>query len=69
MTMPTMPFGKHRNTPIDQIDPKYLRWCLKEIKTLAPELKRDIQSVLAGKPLSKSDYEQIDEMFSKYWET
>jgi hypothetical protein len=64
-----MPFGKHKGTDLELVTPKYLRWCLKEIKTLSPDLKADINAVLSGKPQPRSDYERIDEMFSKYWET
>ena len=33
--MRTMPFGKHRGAPLDEVPPKYLRWVLREVKTLA----------------------------------
>lgn len=62
--MTTMPFGKHRNTPLDEVPPKYLRWVLKEVKHLDPDLRADINAVLKGKPLPKSDYERIDALFN-----
>jgi hypothetical protein len=65
--MTVMPFGKHRNTPIDQVPVKYLRWVLREIRTLSPDLRADITAVLSGRPQPKSDYEKIDDLFnSKY---
>ena len=63
--MTTMPFGKWKGKPIDQIDPKYLRWVLKEVKTLDPDLKASINAVLSGRPLPKSTYEQIDDLFDR----
>ena len=65
--MSVMPFGKHRGEPLDQVPVKYLKWCLREIKTLSPDLKASINAVLSGRPQPKSDYEQIDALFdSKY---
>ena len=65
--MRTMPFGKHRGAPLDEVPPKYLRWVLREVKTLAPDLRADITAVLSGRPQPKSDYERIDDLFnSKY---
>ena len=62
--MTTMPFGKWKDTPLDEVPPKYLRWVLKEVKTLSPDLKADITAVLKGRPLPKSTYEQIDDLFN-----
>ena len=46
--MTTMPFGKWKDTPLDKIDRKYLQWCLREVKTLSPDLRADITAVLKG---------------------
>ena len=65
--MTTMPFGKHRGVLLDQVPVKYLRWVLKEIRTLDPDLRADITAVLSGRPQPKSDYEKIDALFdAKY---
>jgi hypothetical protein len=42
-----MPFGKYRGQPIDAIPPSYLRWVLREVRNLAPALRREIEQVLA----------------------
>ena len=62
--MTVMPFGKHRGVELDQVPVKYLRWVLREVKTLAPDLRRDIEAVLAGRPAPKSDYEKINALFN-----
>ena len=65
-TMPTMPFGKHRDKPLDQIPRGYLRWVLRECE-LSPSLQEDIQAVVAGQPLPKSlDERVMDLMNAKY---
>ena len=52
--MTVMPFGKHRGVELDQVPVKYLRWVLREVKTLAPDLRRDIEAVLAGRPVPRA---------------
>ena len=37
-----MPFGKHKNTPINEIDPLYLEWVLANCQQISPDLKRAI---------------------------
>jgi len=37
-----MPFGKHKNKPIDEIDPTYLEWVLANCQQISPDLKRAI---------------------------
>jgi uncharacterized protein (DUF3820 family) len=37
-----MPFGKHKNKPIDKIDPSYLEWVLANCQQISPDLKRGI---------------------------
>jgi hypothetical protein len=34
-----MPFGKHKDTPIDKIDPSYLEWVLANCQQVSPDLK------------------------------
>ena len=41
-----MPFGKHKNKPINEIDPSYLEWVLANCQQISPELKRAIRSQL-----------------------
>ena len=37
-----MPFGKHKNKPIGEIDPTYLEWVLANCQQISPDLKRAI---------------------------
>ena len=37
-----MPFGKHKNKLIDEIDPTYLEWVLTNCQQISPDLKRAI---------------------------
>lgn len=58
-TMPTMPFGKHKDKPLDKIPKRYLRWVLKNCQ-LFGGLREDIQAVVEGKPLPPSEAELIE---------
>ena len=40
-TWMTMPFGKHKGTPIDQLEPDYVRWCINNM-----DLEGDLEQQL-----------------------
>jgi len=40
--MARMPFGKHKDKPINEIDPNYLEWVLANCQQIYPDLKRAI---------------------------
>lgn len=42
----TMPWGKHKGTPLKDVPKDYLLWVLREADKAAPELKAEIQRVL-----------------------
>jgi uncharacterized protein (DUF3820 family) len=63
--MRNMPFGKHRDKPLNEIPKGYLRWVLNTC-TLNDALRRDIQCVLNGDPLPPTEDELLDDVFRQY---
>lgn len=55
----TMPWGKHKGTPLKDVPRDYLLWVLREADKAAPELKAEIQQVLdaddSNRPLFSGD--------------
>lgn len=47
--MPTMPFGKHRDEDIEDIETPYLLWVIDNVKRLAPWLDRAIRRELRSR--------------------
>jgi hypothetical protein len=48
MTDYTMPFGRHRGQRISEIPTSYLRWVLREVRDLDPDLRDAIEEVVRG---------------------
>jgi len=47
--MITMPFGKHRGVPIDELESSYLGWLLANIENLKPYLETAIRAELQSR--------------------
>lgn len=49
-TVETMPFGKYVGWAIEDVPTDYLRWCLRTLTRLGPDLRRAMMDVV-GEPL------------------
>ena len=47
MSIPTMPWGKFRGVPLNQIDTDYLRWVVDVAEATRPGLRADVEAELA----------------------
>ena len=52
--MTSIPFGKHAGTPIEELPLDYIAWCLKNLTSMRPGLKRAMERVLEQDPTSNS---------------
>lgn len=52
ITVETMPFGKHKGTPLRDVPRDYLRWVLANIADLDDDLRYSIQHQLAGEVIA-----------------
>src|SRR5208283_3515914 len=48
--IPTMPWRKHKGTPIDQVPRDYLIWVVRNADALKPELRKEIEDELGMRP-------------------
>ena len=46
MSVPLMPFGKHRGKRLKSVPTDYLQWCLEECRNLTNELRTNIATEL-----------------------
>lgn len=52
----TMPFGKHRGTPLNEVPHDYIQWALGNIADMDPYLKKGLKKVLASQDVETSTY-------------
>jgi Putative quorum-sensing-regulated virulence factor len=45
-----MPFGIYTGEPVEDLPPDYLRWCLANLASMKPDLRREMKRVLASDP-------------------